>query len=106
MQEKKQILQGLKEHLKRYIGDNLNDIILFGSRASNNENEYSDYDILILLKEKPDWKLRRLISDSCYEIDLKYGIVTDTHVLSIPELNTLRGKQPFFQNAISNGIYA
>ena len=42
----------------------------------------------------------------CYEIDLKYNIITDTHIIGESELLTLRGKQPIFVNAISNGIHA
>jgi len=42
----------------------------------------------------------------CYEIDLKYGIITDTHILSEEELGSLRGKQPIFMNALTNGFHA
>jgi uncharacterized protein len=101
-----QIIKDLKDHLHKNIGDNVHDIILFGSRASGSNKVDSDYDILIVLREKPDWKLRREISDYCYDIDLKYGIITDTHILADSEINTLRGKQPVYQDAILNGIHA
>jgi predicted nucleotidyltransferase len=101
-----QIIKDLKHHLQKNIGDNVHDIILFGSRASESNKVDSDYDILIVLKEKPDWKLKRKISDYCYDIDLKYGIITDTHILASSEINSLRGKQPVYQDAIQNGIYA
>jgi hypothetical protein len=64
----------------------------------------SDYDILIVLKHKPDWVPEREISDICYEIDLKYNIITDTLIISEPELKNLRGKQPVFVNALENGL--
>ena len=63
----------------------------------------SDFDILVLVKDNSGWKLERQISDICYEIDLKYGIITDTHVIGDNEMNTLRAKQPIFVNAIKNG---
>lgn len=100
-----EIIRDLKDKLRAVFGSNIIDIVLFGSRLSENNNE-SDYDILILLKEKPAWEIERQISDVCYEIDLKYGIITDTHILSEEELNSPRGRQPVFVNAISTGLHA
>lgn len=104
--DNKIILTDLKNHLQKQFKNIIKDIILFGSHAYGYSDKNSDYDILIIVKTKPDWKLKRLISDLCYDIDLKYNIITDTHILSETELETLRGKQPIFQNAIHNGIYA
>lgn len=101
-----QIIKDLKNLLKGNFGDIIKDVILFGSQASGHSREDSDYDILIIIKIKPDWQLEKLISDTCYDIDLKYNIVTETHILAESELKTLRGKQPVFRNAILKGIYA
>lgn len=100
------ILKDLKKHLQEKLGDYIEDIILFGSQSTGLSTQGSDYDILILVKSKPDWNLKRSISDYCYDIDLKHNIITDTHILSKEELSSLRGKQPIFQNAIQKGIYA
>lgn len=105
MNDKIVILNDLKSHLQEQFKEIIEDVILFGSQAYGSADNNSDYDILILLKNKPDWKLKRMISDLCYDIDLKYNIITDTHILAKAELNTLRGKQPIFQNAIQNGIH-
>lgn len=104
--DKNLILDDLKNILSSRFKDNLKDLVLFGSQLSGNANQDSDYDILIILKQMPDWKTEREISDLCYEIDLKYGIITDTHILAENELNSLRGKQPIFVNALSKGFYA
>jgi len=103
---KRNLLNDLKYRLKSRFSDNLKDIVLFGSHVTGKAHKGSDYDILIVTKQKVDWKTEREISDICYEIDLKYNILTDTHVLSEPELLTLRGKQPIFVNALSNGLHA
>ena len=100
------ILKDIKRHLQEKLGNYIQDIILFGSQSKGLSNQDSDFDILILAKSKPDWNMKRKISDFCYDIDLKYNIVTDTHILSRQELNELRGKQPIFQKAIQEGIYA
>ena len=101
------IIKDLKKSLITEFGDNINSVILFGSQAQGKANEFSDYDFLIILKNQYDWKLKNKISDICYEIDLKYDILTDIHVISDYELNdTLRGCQTIFRNALKNGIYA
>lgn len=104
--DKKMMLNDLDHLLRSRFPDILKDVILFGSRVYGKGHKDSDYDILIILKQKADWKTEREISDICYEIDLKYNIITDTHIMSVSELSTLRGKQPVFLNAISKGLYA
>lgn len=101
-----QILTDLKFSLLDRLRDNLIDVVLFGSQLSDKSRHDSDYDILILVKNKTDWKLEREISDICYEIDLKYDILTDTHILSEADLETPRGRQPIFVNAINQGFHA
>jgi hypothetical protein len=51
------------------------------------------------LKEIPDWKLKRQISDYCYDLDLKYEVFLDVHILGrIEELNTLAWETTYFSN--------
>lgn len=104
--EKIQILNDLKQNLSAHLTDIVKDIYLFGSQLSDTNKPYADYDLLILVKNKTDWKLERQISDICYEIDLKYNIITDTHILGEDEMNSPRGKQPIFVNAINQGYQA
>ena len=93
---KKVLLRELNSLLKARFLEDLKDIVLFGSQVYGNKNMDSDYDILVILKQKPDWKVEREISDICYEIDLKYNIITYTHIIGESELNTLRGKQTIY----------
>ncbi|PKP41966.1 MAG: nucleotidyltransferase domain-containing protein [Bacteroidetes bacterium HGW-Bacteroidetes-12] len=104
-EEKIKILIDLKKSLSKRFNEDLKDVVLFGSQLTEDNSKDSDYDILIIVKRKTNWELEREISDICYDIDLKYGILTDTHVLGESELNSPRGKQPIFINAISNGYH-
>ena len=104
--DKKLVLNDLSNLLRDRFGDDLRDVVLFGSQANGTAHKDSDYDFLIVLKEKVDWKIEREISDLCYEIDLKYDILTDIHILSVGELATIRGRQPIFVNALANGLHA
>ena len=106
MIDRKLILSDLKLNLRAQYSDSVKDVILFGSQARDKANEFSDYDILILLNKDYSSKDENSILDICYDIDLKYNILIDVHVLSTNELMTRRGKQPIFVNALKNGIYA
>ncbi len=106
MADKYQILNDLKETLVSFLGENLKEVILFGSQSYGGANEDSDYDFLVILKEIPDWKLKGQISDRCYDLDLKYETFLDVHILGEEEIYTLRGKQPIFQTALEKGIRA
>ncbi len=104
--DRQRVLKDLSHLLKSKFSDDIKDVVLFGSQASGKAHKDSDYDILIVLKQKADWRIEREISDVCYEIDLKYDIITDTHVIGESELLTLRGKQPIFVNALTKGFHA
>ncbi len=106
MKNDPKILNDLKNHLITNFGDSIRDVILFGSRAKGNSHKYSDYDILIILNRDYSEKDENKILDLCYDIDLKYDILLDTHLISDMEISSARGKQPIFANAIKSGIYA
>ena len=100
------ILRDLRDNLRKQYPDSVKDVILFGSQAKGIANENSDFDILILLDKDFSGQDENNILDICYEIDLKYNIIIDAHLLSLKELTSIRGKQPIFMNAINSGIYA
>ena len=100
------ILRDLRDNLRKQYQHSVKNVILFGSHAKGTANENSDFDILILLDEDYSGKDENNILDICYEIDLKYNIIIDAHLLSLKELESIRGKQPIFLNAINSGIYA
>lgn len=106
MVDKNTILKDLKDNLRNQYQDSIKNVILFGSQAKDTANENSDFDILILLDTDYSGKDENMIFDICYDIDLKYNIIIDAHLLSVRELTTKRGKQPIFVNAINSGIYA
>jgi len=100
------ILRDLKENLLKQYKESIKNIILFGSQAKNSADENSDFDILILIDKDYSNRDENNILDICYDIDLKYNIIIDVHLLSVKELSKIRGKQPIFVNAINSGIYA
>lgn len=106
MADKLTILKELKICLQKGYQDSVKDIILFGSQAFGNQTEISDYDVLIVLKNDYTARDENKIYDLCYDINLKYNIIIDVHLISERELSTIKGKQPIFTKAIKSGIYA
>jgi len=101
------VITELKKVLVSHFGDNIKDVILFGSQASGKPAEDSDYDILILVANDYDWKYQNRVFDKAFDVGLKYQVLFDLHLLSMNEKNnTIRGKEPIFVNAIQNGIHA
>jgi uncharacterized protein len=106
MQEHHKIITELKNRLQQVYGSKLGQVILFGSRALAEAEPCSDFDILVVLEEEYTNKDEDKILDICYDLDLKYNILIDMHLISERELTTIRGKQPIFANAFKKGIYA
>jgi uncharacterized protein len=106
MKNKKRFLEDLKNYLQKNYTGVIKDVILFGSQIEKKYNNDSDYDILIVLDNEYSWKDENLILDLCYDFNIKYNILIDVHILSASELNSLRGKQPLYINALSSGLYA
>lgn len=106
MTKNNKILQDLKNYLLQNYEGSIRDVILFGSQSYGDFKENSDYDVLIILDEDYNSKDESNLLDLCYDIDLKYNIILDVHIISTNELSSIRGKQPIFVNAIKSGIYA
>jgi uncharacterized protein len=106
MSENKTIVTDLKNRLIQNFGSSVKDVVLFGSRAKGNFSPDSDFDVLVVLNTDYTGKEENKILDICYEVDLKFGILLDVHIISSNELNSPRGKQPIFVNAIKSGLYA
>jgi len=97
----------IRAKLLTEFGNDIKEVILFGSRAKGDATINSDYDILIILNKKDySWKYKYQINEVIYDLELENDIIIDSHILSDYEVNnSLRGSQPIFINAIDNGVY-
>ncbi len=100
------ILKEIKHTLQTNFGEEIVEVILFGSRARGRAKSWSDYDLLILLRNPYQWQTEENILNKLYDVTLKHNIIPDNHFLTLADLNTIKGKQPIFLNAMANGIYA
>jgi uncharacterized protein len=106
MEEKLKILRLLKAKLIENFGDNIVNVILFGSQAKGTAHVDSDYDILIVLRNDYDWKYKNMIYKICSHFTIEYDLFFDLLIINLYELNhTLRGVQPIFSNALNEGVF-
>lgn len=81
------------------------EIILFGSKARKESTVYSDIDLLILIEQEPDIKLKEEIMNQCYEIELKYDIITNPIIRDKSIKNkTAWHNLPFYANIDKDGF--
>lgn len=98
------IITKIKDHLLKEFPYRIKKIILYGSYARKSYNRDSDIDLLLIIDGKIDGQLRNQIYNICYDLNSMYDIWIDVSLLSEGDLNTLRGKQPYVQNALLEGI--
>lgn len=60
-------------------------IVLYGSKAKGTDDPESDIDLLVLTTRELTWRERNTITDALYDIQLQYGVVISTLVVSARE---------------------
>ena len=78
------ILKRFKAALQEIYGDQIERIVLFGSRARGEAQPDSDYDVALFLKQMPDrWQERHRLADLRVDFIDDTGAFFDTKPFSI-----------------------
>ncbi|MHA1262474.1 MAG: nucleotidyltransferase domain-containing protein [Candidatus Freyarchaeota archaeon] len=102
-QTMKKLLVEVKKRLKEIYGDNLKDVILYGSYARGDFSQGSDIDLIILLGEMEQRMTeRKKYFDAIWELELKYDMVISILPFKEEEYKTRR--LPIILNAKREGI--
>jgi len=86
------ILRELKNNLEHLLGDQLVNIVLFGSRARGDFSDESDIDVAIIVRELTK-KLKDKILDEVAQVELEYDMPISAFVLSEEEFNQLKRRE-------------
>lgn len=99
----KGILEEFKQKLEELYGDNLIDVILYGSYARGEEKEDSDIDLAIVIKgEIRPFKEIDKMTSIAGDIDLKYNVLLSLHPIS--EIDYFNRRTPLLTNIREEGI--
>jgi predicted nucleotidyltransferase len=100
------ILAEVKEELLKLFGDKLEQLILYGSCARNEQDPESDIDIMILVdvNEAALKAYRHRIVDIMTELSLKYDTVISLMRETYSRYNEYLDVLPFYQNIYNEGI--
>jgi predicted nucleotidyltransferase len=96
----KQIIQ----ILKREFGDRIISVYAFGSRVRKTHNKLSDYDLLIIVRDKTPEIEREIIGiivDEEMKIGLSFSaVIKDIHAFGLEK----KYHSPFYENIMKEGV--
>lgn len=80
-------------------------IILFGSRARNEERIDSDWDLLILIPGEASLKKEQEFRHALFHLELEYGQAFSTFVYAKKDWEGTYQITPLYQNIQKEGVY-
>lgn len=99
----KALLNMCRQAIRRVVPDA--DIILYGSRARGDAQEYSDYDILVLVDEPVGIALKDRILASIYPLELETGAMLTLVTYNRRQWESFPYREmPFHQNVERDGV--
>lgn len=105
-EEVRNLLNDITKKYKKIIKEKLVEIVLIGSYARGDEEEYSDIDIIALIddSDKNIKTLDRELEDFNHELTMKYEILVSPILLSYNRFREYRDILPFYINVEKEGV--
>ncbi len=99
-----EMLSELVNGLLDIFGENLMEVILYGSVARGEEGPESDIDVAVLINNSRSSKQREKFIDLATDLDLKYGKVLSIVDIEQEKLEKWGQVLPFYRNVREEGI--
>lgn len=97
------ILAEYRVRLAALLGDNLESVVLYGSRARGDAEEGSDIDVLCVMRRPFDYgEMIEATSEVTAEISLKYDVVLSRAFVTLDDYRFR--KTPFLANVRREGV--
>jgi uncharacterized protein len=99
-------IKELAQAMEGLFGKKLSKVILFGSYVRNQQDEESDIDIIVLVKEEQlslksySYQIAEIVTD----LNLKYDAVLSVILQSTDEYEEYKDTLPFFRNIQREGV--
>lgn len=100
----KQVLRNIIRILKEKLPDRIVSAHAFGSRVRGDHKEWSDFDVLVLVRDKTP-KLEAEIISVFVDEELKAGLSFAPVIKDIQAFNEEKAlKTPFYENVVREGV--
>jgi uncharacterized protein len=97
-------IQQLGERLAVELGNNLLDLMLFGSRARGDESPDSDIDVLVLLS-KSNWPIEHRVLTIASRLSLELDVIFNPYIVSQERWEWMQQVQhPLYHSITSEGV--
>jgi predicted nucleotidyltransferase len=102
----KNIINEFANSMKEIFGDNLCNVILYGSYARGDYTSNSDMDVMILVKipENEISEYRDEVSDCAFDYLMKYGVDISPVIKNIEHFNYWVDNIPYYRNVRDEGV--
>jgi predicted nucleotidyltransferase len=101
----RQIAEAFKRDLYRYYGENLRNVILFGSMARDESREESDMDLLVVLNHSENMeKESERILEMAIELEKKMDIPFIISALPVKQYDYHTRETPLLMNVRKEGV--
>ncbi|MBF8266208.1 MAG: nucleotidyltransferase [Dehalococcoidia bacterium] len=94
--------EDLSALLRAKFGHQVNAVILFGSRARGDSQEWSDYDLIVLVDKKTP-ELRETISETAWEFGFSRNVTISILVFEKERFDCDK-YEPLFMNVRKEGV--
>ncbi|MDR0305226.1 MAG: nucleotidyltransferase domain-containing protein [Chitinispirillales bacterium] len=91
---------------KEVLGEKLEKVVLFGSRARGDYDNESDIDIMVLADIKPQDtnNTRRKIRALTGDLGLEYDVLVSLHMICSTNFHEYIDVLPYYMNIVKDGI--
>jgi len=97
-------IEEFRKRMTDLFGNRICSLILFGSKISGADSEYSDIDIFITAKDC-DSEMKDKIIDIAFDVNLAYGVYISPRVVPLKLFNNkLFRCTPFLQHIENEGL--
>lgn len=97
-------LEAFLARLREHYPDQVQHVILFGSKVRGDFDEESDIDLLIVV-QSDDWRFHDKVSGLAFDPMLEHDVLLSTHVMGQKHYEEIRRiRTSFFRNLQREGI--